>query len=129
MSARTIAVVDDDVAVLESLSLLLRSGGFEVQTFSSAVRFLAETNPSRFACVMTDLRMPEMDGVMLQRALAARAPEVPVIIMTGQRDSDTATEAWKAGAVETMVLLKPFDDDFLLSMLQSIVGAEAVPKG
>jgi FixJ family two-component response regulator len=59
---------------------------------------------------------------MLQRALAERAPELPVIIMTGHRDTDTATEAWKAGAVETMVLLKPFEDDYLLSLLQSIVG-------
>jgi two-component system, LuxR family, response regulator FixJ len=122
MSARAIAIVDDDVAVLESLSLLLRAAGFEVATFESAVRFLTGANPASFACVITDLQMPEMDGFMLQRALAERGAEVPVIIMTGHRDADTAAQARKTGAVEVMVLLKPFDDEYLLGMLRSIVG-------
>ena len=117
-------IVDDHPVVRDGLTgMFSGEPGIEVLgEAANGAEAVARAEALRPDVILMDLRMPEMDGVMLQRALSERAPGVPVIIMTGHRDSDTAAEARKAGAVETMVLLKPFDDDYLLSLLQSIVG-------
>jgi two-component system response regulator FixJ len=107
----TIHVVDDDAAVRDSLRMLLEASGFAVRTFASAGAFL-ESQPSGLGCVLTDVRMPEIDGLVLLRRLRERGVQLPVIVMTGQGDIAIAVQAMKAGAVD--FLEKPFDDEALL---------------
>jgi len=104
-------VVDDDAAIRDSLRVLLASAGFPAQTYDSAVAFLAAA-AGLAGCVLTDVRMPEMDGLELQQRLSERDIRLPVIIMTGQGDIHLAVQAMKAGAVD--FLEKPFDDAMLL---------------
>lgn len=105
-------VVDDDPAVRDSLCFLLESAGFAVRTYASAVEFLAEAPRLRDGCVLTDVRMPDIDGLTLQRRLAELGNRVPVIVMTGHGDVPIAVEALKTGASD--FLEKPFDDQHLL---------------
>ena len=111
----SVHVVDDDAAVCDSLRVLLASAGFPVQTYDSAVAFLA-TAAGRAGCVLTDVRMPEMDGLELQQRLSQRKIHLPVIVMTGQGDIPLAVRAMKAGAVD--FLEKPFDDAALLDAVR-----------
>jgi two-component system, LuxR family, response regulator FixJ len=112
MSANgTVHVVDDDPAMRDSLRLLLEASGFIVRTHDSAVAFLAE-GPGASGCVLTDVRMPEIDGLELQRRLHARRLPLPVIVMTGQGDIALAVNAMREGAVD--FLEKPFEADALI---------------
>jgi len=107
----SVHVVDDDAAIRDSLRVLLASAGLPVQTYDSAAAFLAAA-AGLAGCVLTDVRMPEMDGLELQQRLSERDIRLPVIIMTGQGDIHLAVQAMKAGAVD--FLEKPFDDAMLL---------------
>jgi two-component system, LuxR family, response regulator FixJ len=112
MSApRIIHVVDDDAAIRDSLRILLESSGLAVRTYPGARLFLAEAGEGP-GCVLTDVRMPDMDGLELQRHLNERGFRLPVIVMTGQGDIPIAVRAMKAGAVD--FLEKPFTDEDLL---------------
>jgi two-component system response regulator FixJ len=104
-------VVDDDAGVRDSLRLLLEASGYAVQTHVGATAFLAEA-AGLAGCVLTDVRMPGMDGLELQEQLNARGVRLPVIVMTGQGDIPIAVRAMKAGAVD--FLEKPLDDARLL---------------
>jgi len=112
---RTIHVVDDDEAVRDSLRTLLESSGLAVHTYPSAALFL-EAAPGILGCVLTDVRMPDMDGLALQRRLNERGLHLPVIVMTGQGDIAVAVRAMKAGALD--FLEKPFHDDDLLAAVE-----------
>jgi two-component system response regulator FixJ len=107
-------VIDDDDAVRDSLALLLESAGYKFATYESANRFL-EVLPSVSSngCVITDVRMPGMDGLTLQRTLAEKGVTLPVIVITGHGDIPIAAQALKAGASD--FIEKPFDDDVLLA--------------
>lgn len=109
-TADVIHVVDDDGAMRDSLRVLLQSAGFAVLTYDSAKAFLV-AEPI-LGCVLTDVRMPEIDGLELQRRLSERGLHLPVIVMTGQGDVPNAVRAMKAGAVD--FLEKPFQDAQLL---------------
>jgi two-component system response regulator FixJ len=109
-------VVDDDKAVRESLMLLLESAGMAVRSYASATALL-NALPKPPGCILTDVRMPEMDGLALQRHLAAAGARLPVIVMTGHGDVPIAVEALKAGAAD--FLEKPFDDAQLLAAVTS----------
>lgn len=113
----TVHVVDDDPAMRDSLQMLLQAAGFAVRTFASAVAFLA-SDPQPLGCVLTDVRMPEIDGLALLRHLREQGVQLPVIVMTGQGDIAIAVQAMKAGAID--FLEKPFTDDALI---------EAVTRG
>lgn len=116
MTATTaVHVVDDDAAVRNSLRLLLEASGFAVETHASATAFLAAA-PGLAGCVLTDVRMPEMDGLDLQRRLREHGVSLPVIVMTGQGDIPVAVQAMKAGAVD--FLEKPLDLDRLLAAVR-----------
>jgi two-component system, LuxR family, response regulator FixJ len=116
VSATTaIHVVDDDAAIRDSLRLLLEASGFAVQTHASATVFLAAA-PGLAGCVLTDVRMPAMDGLELQQRLNERGVLLPVIVMTGQGDIPIAVRAMKAGAVD--FLEKPLDDGRLLEAVR-----------
>ncbi|MBN8899484.1 MAG: DNA-binding response regulator [Rhodospirillales bacterium 69-11] len=109
-------VVDDDDAVRDSLAFLLESSDFTVRTYASAADFLAVAGTFRTGCVLTDVRMPGMDGLTLQKQLVARGCRLPVIVMTGHGDVPIAVQALKNGASD--FLEKPFDDAALLAAVR-----------
>ena len=110
-------VVDDDEAVRRSLSFLLEAAGFRVETHQSAVAFLHRPGIPPQGCIVTDVRMPEMDGLTLQQTLVKRGIALPVIVMTGHGDIPIAVQALKAGAVD--FLEKPFDDELLIGAIRA----------
>jgi two-component system, LuxR family, response regulator FixJ len=115
-------VVDDDQGVRESLAFLLQSAGLTVRTYDSAAAFLAVAKGLASGCVLTDVRMPgEMDGLALQRHLAALGGSLAVVVMTGHADVPIAVEALKAGARD--FLEKPFDEDRLLTVVREALAA------
>lgn len=110
-------VIDDDEAMRHSLEFLLNSADFEVALFESAEAFLTGLAGLDFGCVVSDVRMPGIDGIEMLRRLQGLNCRFPVIIMTGHGDVPLAVEAMKLGAVD--FLEKPFDDDLLISMVDS----------
>ena len=110
-------VVDDDLAVRQSLSFLLASDGLPVRLHESALAFLDAMTETSTGCIVTDVRMPGIDGIELLRRLKARGFSLPVIVMTGHADVPMAVEAMKEGAVD--FIEKPFDDDMFLAAVRS----------
>src|SRR5437868_4795597 len=93
-------VIDDDPDMRDSLKTLLETSGYLVRACESAVAFLDSDGPSARGCVLSDVRMPEMDGLELQRQLKERGSNLPVILMTGHADVPLAVSAMKAGAID-----------------------------
>lgn len=112
-------VVDDDVAVRQSLSFLLASDGFPVRLYESASAFLNAVNSAASGCIVTDVRMPDIDGIELLRRLKARRSTLPVIVITGHADVPLAVEAMKEGAVD--FIEKPFEERVLLEAITRAV--------
>lgn len=108
-------VVDDDIAVRESLRLSLKLAGHAVEVFESATAFLASDALGRRGCIVTDIRMPDMDGLALQEELVKRRSRLPVIVITGHGDIPLTVRAMRAGAVD--FLEKPFARDDLLASI------------
>jgi len=119
--APLVHIVDDDEAVRDSLSVLLESADLSVRTYESATAFLDALPGLGAGCVLTDVQMPGLDGLALQRRLTALGIRLPVIVMTGHGDVPIAVEALKAGAAD--FLEKPFDDAQLLSAVQNALAA------
>jgi FixJ family two-component response regulator len=115
----TVFVVDDDAAVREALSSLIRSIGLNVETFSSAREFLKHKRPEVPACLVLDVRLPGLSGMELQRELATGHNQIPIIFITGHGDIPMSVRAMKAGAVE--FLTKPFRDQDLLDAIQQAI--------
>ena len=111
----TVFVVDDDTAVRESLRMSLKVAGHRVEAFESATAFLAGANSSRHGCLITDIRMPDMDGLELQEELIRRKSSLPVIVITGHGDIPLAVRAMRAGAID--FLEKPFAREALLASI------------
>jgi two-component system, LuxR family, response regulator FixJ len=109
-------LIDDDEGVRQALAFLLTASGFAVRVHESATSFLDAIATMQPGCVVTDVRMPGVDGLELQRRLKARGLGLPVIVMTGHGDVALAVEAMKAGAVD--FLEKPFEDEALLSAIR-----------
>ncbi|MBB3020052.1 two-component system response regulator FixJ [Microvirga lupini] len=109
-------VVDDDVAVRKSLAFLLASEGLPVRLYESASAFLDEVAGAEAGCIVTDVRMPGLDGIQLIRHLKERAIALPVIVITGHADVPMAVEAMKEGAID--FLEKPFGDDIFLATVR-----------
>jgi FixJ family two-component response regulator len=105
-------VVDDDISVRESLELLISVAGWQPETFASAEEFLARPKALTPSCLVLDVSLPEINGLELQKLIAADRVDMPVIFITGHGDIPMTVQAMKAGAVE--FLTKPFDDDVLL---------------
>ena len=114
-AANTVHIVDDDPAMRDSLRMLLEAASFSVRTFDSASALLA-ANPTGRGCVLTDVRMPDIDGLALLRRLRDQGSRLPVIVMTGEGDIAIAVQAMKAGAVD--FLEKPFDDEALFEAIR-----------
>jgi two-component system response regulator FixJ len=114
---RTVFVVDDDAAALDSLVMLLRSDGLNPSGFSSATSFLEALTPESRGCVISDVRMPGMDGVQLLKELKAMGCILPVIVITGHADVTVAVQAMKAGAAE--FVQKPYESELILRMVRT----------
>src|SRR5467141_4030375 len=112
-------VVDDDISVRESLELLIRSEGWEPETFALAQEFLARPRTVVPSCLVLDISLPGLNGLDLQKQVAAERPDMPIIFITGYGDVPKTVQAMKAGAVE--FLTKPFSDDVLLSAIRQAV--------
>ena len=112
MSHSHVFVIDDDDAVRDSLSFLLETHGLKPRAYGSAQAFLDELPLQPEGCVVTDIRMPGMDGLALMKALGARGARLPVIVITGHGDVPMAVRAMKSGAAD--FIEKPFDSDLLL---------------
>ena len=115
--SNTVYVIDDDPAMRDSLDFLLGAAGFNVRLFDSAQIFLDQLENLDPGCVVTDVRMPGIDGMELLRRLGSGARKLPVIVMTGHGDVPLAVEAMKLGALD--FLEKPFEDDRLIGMIQA----------
>ena len=112
-------VIDDDEAMRDSLSFLLESAGFDVTLFESALKFLDALPELAFGCVVSDVRMPGLDGIELLKTMKTRPGALPIIIMTGHGDIPLAVEAMKLGAID--FLEKPFEDDRLITMIEMAI--------
>lgn len=110
-------VIDDDEAMRQSLAFLLGTVGMEVQTYDSAMAFLAVAPEIKSGCIITDVRMPEVSGLDLLRRVRELELGIPVIMITGHGDVPLAVEAMKIGALD--FLEKPFDDEVLLASVRS----------
>jgi two-component system, LuxR family, response regulator FixJ len=112
-------VIDDDEAMRDSLNFLLESSGFEVTLFDNAQNFLDALPELEFGCVLSDVRMPGLDGIELLKRLKALHSTFPIITMTGHGDIPLAVEAMKLGAID--FLEKPFEDDRLIKMIETAI--------
>jgi two-component system, LuxR family, response regulator FixJ len=109
-------VVEDDTAMLDAVNLLLRSAGFDVHSYSNAESFLNEVDCSNPICLLTDVRLPEMDGIALFRHLVRLGTEPAVVMITGHGDIPMAVAALKEGVVDFVE--KPFDPGMLLDSVR-----------
>ncbi|MGY3609455.1 MULTISPECIES: response regulator transcription factor [unclassified Bradyrhizobium] len=112
-------VIDDDVSVRESLELLIGNAGYQSEIFESAREFLSRPRVFVPNCLVLDVRLPELNGLELQRRVAVDRPDMPIIFITGYGDVPTTVQAMKAGAVE--FLTKPFSDTVLLDAIQDAI--------
>ena len=123
----TVFIVDDDDAVRRFLSGLIESVELRVEAFASARDFLEAYEPGQPGCLVLDVRMPGMSGLELQRELAERAIDLPVIVLTGHGNVQVAVHAMKAGAVDFVE--KPFDNELLLDRIQKAVAESVRARG
>ena len=112
-------VVDDDVSVRESLELLIRCAGWKPETFASAQEFLSRPKSDVPSCLVLDVSLPDLNGLELQKRIAADRADMPIIFITGYGDVPMTVRAMKGGAVE--FLTKPFDDDVILNAIRNAI--------
>jgi two-component system, LuxR family, response regulator FixJ len=112
-----ISIIDDDESVRKSLAFRLRAAGFRVAAYESALAFLDAAPHIGEGCVVTDMRMPQMDGMELLRQIKSSGRNLRVVVMTGHGDISLAVEAMKLGASD--FIEKPFDDETLLTMIRA----------
>jgi FixJ family two-component response regulator len=117
-------VVEDDAAVREALSSLIRSAGLRVELFSSARELLRAKMPDAPACLVLDVRLPGLSGMDLQRELTSANNLIPIIFITGHGDIPMSVRAMKAGAAE--FLTKPFRDEDLLEAIHQAIARDAI---
>ncbi|MBE2212373.1 MAG: response regulator transcription factor [Opitutaceae bacterium] len=116
-------LLDDDASMLRALSRLLTAAGYTVRAYASASEFLARTDHETRGCVITDLRMPEVDGLQMQSSLARAANPLPVIFLTGHGDVPTSVHAMRAGAED--FLTKPVQRPALLAAVERALARDA----
>jgi FixJ family two-component response regulator len=119
-------VIDDDRAVRDGLSSLLRSVDIAVETFGTAGDFLQSKRPDVPSCLILDVRLPGMSGLEFQEELGKLGSSMPIIFITGHADVPMSVQAMKAGAVE--FLCKPFREDDLLRAVRNAIKNDAVQR-
>ncbi|WP_240229684.1 response regulator transcription factor [Devosia lacusdianchii] len=117
MTAEPVYLVDDDDAVREAITLLLSTYGLTVESYASAVTFLAHLDIERPGVLLVDLRMPAITGLQLLDRLAERGVDWPVVMMTGHGDVNACRRAFKAGVED--FLTKPVDEQVLVDTLHA----------
>ncbi len=115
----TIFIVDDDIAVRESLSMMIEQEGFAVKTFESGQNFLEYYQQEHLGCAIIDVRMPDMDGLQLQQEMTSRNILLPIIFLTGHGDIPTSVNAVKSGALDFVT--KPITREKLLAIVLAAV--------
>jgi two-component system, LuxR family, response regulator FixJ len=115
-TSAVVHLIDDDEHVRRALAFLLGTAGLAVRLHESGVHFLENLEGLQPGCIVSDVRMPGIDGVELQRKLKEKGIDMPMIIMTGHADVALAVAAMKAGAID--FIEKPFDDEVLLSAVR-----------
>ena len=118
-SPAVVFVVDDDISVRESLELLIRAAGWQAELFDSAQAFLARARVLAPSCLILDVNLPDLNGLDLQKRVAAERTEMPIIFITGYGDVPMTVQAMKGGAVE--FLTKPFGDEVLLNAIRHAI--------
>jgi FixJ family two-component response regulator len=118
-STPIVFVVDDDASVRRSLQMLIGSAGWQLETFASAQEFLSRPTVLSPSCLVLDVALPDLNGLDLQKRVAADRSDMPIIFISGYGDVPTTVQAMKAGAAE--FLTKPFDDAVLLSAIEHAV--------
>jgi two-component system, LuxR family, response regulator FixJ len=116
---RKVYVIDDDAAMRDSLNFLLEAANFDVTLFDTAMKFLDRLPSLDFGCVVSDVRMPGIDGIELLKRMKTLTRRFPILIITGHGDVPLAVEAMKLGAVD--FLEKPFEDDRLIGMIEAAI--------
>ena len=116
VSTSIVFVVDDDISIRESLELLIRTEGWQLETFASAQEFLDHPRVPVPSCLVLDISLPGLNGLELQKRIAMERTDMPIIFITGHGDVPKTVQAMKAGAVE--FLTKPFGDDVLLNAVR-----------
>jgi FixJ family two-component response regulator len=119
-------VVDDDERVLRALARLVKSAGLPVETFASPKELLSRGRPDEAGCIVLDLRMPELDGLQVQQALAGAGFTMPIVFLSGYGDVASSVQAMKAGAVD--FLTKPADEEALLAAIRRAVARDAAAR-
>ncbi len=115
-SDKLVHIVDDDDAVRRSAAFMLKHAGYQVESYVSGVEFLKQAKDAARGCVLLDVRMPEMDGLEVQKEMALRGIDMPVIILTGHGDVGVAVKAMRAGAVN--FIEKPYEKEALLQAIE-----------
>lgn len=113
--SRKIHIVDDEDAIRRSASFMLKTSGYAVSTYASGTEFLLHAKAAEPGCVLLDVRMPGMDGLEVQAAMAERGISMPVVVLTGHGDVSIAVRAMKGGAVD--FLEKPFEKARLIEAI------------
>jgi two-component system response regulator FixJ len=124
---KLIHIVDDEDAIRRSAGFMLKTSGYAVEAWASGTAFLKEVRHAEHGCVLLDVRMPEIDGLSVQKALAERGVTMPIVIMTGHGDVSIAVRAMKAGAVE--FIEKPFEKATLLAAIEDAFDRIAAADG
>lgn len=119
-------VVDDDQAMVESLSWIIESVGLKVKTYVRAQDFLDEYNPTQHGCLLLDVRMPGISGPELQLRLNEQSATLPIIFISGHGDVPLAVRVMKAGAVD--FLTKPFNDQILLESINKALRVDKINR-
>ena len=119
-----IYIVDDDASVRRALSLLLKSHRFKVETFMCAADFLAFKHFKLPSCLVLDIQLPDINGLMLQDAMAARQLAIPIIFITGHGDIPMSVKGMKAGAID--FLPKPFTEKKLLNAVTQAISKNKI---
>jgi two-component system, LuxR family, response regulator FixJ len=113
---KLVHIVDDDDSVRRSAAFMLKHAGYRVESHISGVEFLQNAKSAERGCVLLDVRMPEMDGLEVQREMAARGIDMPVVILTGHGDIAVAVKAMRGGAVN--FIEKPYEKEQLLRAIE-----------
>jgi FixJ family two-component response regulator len=114
-----VAILDDDDSVRQSTLRLIRSFGYRANAFATGGEFLASSAASEAACLVLDVRMPQMDGLQVQRRLAEAGARLPIVFLTGRATEDEESRARSGGAVA--FLRKPVGRDALLAVLREVM--------
>jgi len=126
LEQQTVFIIDDDAAVRDSIQELVESVGLRAQSYASGQAFLDSFQPERSGCLVVDVRMAGMSGLLMQEKLGELGAGIPIIIVTGHGDVPMAVHALQAGAVD--FIQKPYRDQLLLDSINKALAADAANR-